>query len=313
MRCTSPKTVGFKSDGKTISWSPKNYSKQFATFQLPCGKCISCRLEYSRQWAQRCVHEASMYEKNCFITLTYNDENLGDNRLDYTDFQKFMKRLRKKEPHLEISFFATGEYGELNKRKHWHAIIFNWEPPDKIHQFTTDRGDKVFTSTTLDTLWGLGETKTGSVTIESAGYCARYAAKKLVHGKDQEHNYNPISKKSSKHAIGKRWLEKHWEDVFNHGYLVNHDGTKTGIPRYYEKWLANPKNGHLDVWIKYRTRVKEELAQKLIKQEEQLQKQEFDINWERLNQGKPKQISRNETRAQILKEKFDKLQQLLKL
>lgn len=44
--------------------------------KLPCGQCIGCRLERSRQWAMRCVHEASLYEKNCFITLTYDDSHL---------------------------------------------------------------------------------------------------------------------------------------------------------------------------------------------------------------------------------------------
>lgn len=43
---------------------------------LPCGQCIGCRLERSRQWAIRCAHEASLYEENCFITLTYRDEDL---------------------------------------------------------------------------------------------------------------------------------------------------------------------------------------------------------------------------------------------
>jgi hypothetical protein len=250
-----------------------------------------------------------MYENNAFITLTYNDENLGDNKLNYKDFQDFMKRLRSKEPHLEISYFVTGEYGENTKRKHWHAIIFNWSPSDQLHQFTTERGDKVYTSQSLDILWGLGDTKVGTVTIESAGYCARYAAKKLVHGHDSEHDYQPISKKSSKHAIGKKWLEKHWQDVFNHGYIINADGVKSGVPRYYEKWLKRERPGH---WRHYRTKIKEELLLKLIKQEDEAQKQEFNINWERLNQGKSKQITRNETRAQILKKKFDDLQKNLR-
>ena len=150
----------------------------------------------------------------------------------------------------------------------------------------------------------------GQVTFESAGYCARYAAKKLVHGNDQDHEYQPISKKSSKHAIGKRWLEKHWQDVFNHGYIINADGVKSGIPRYYEKWLKKEYPSH---WRRYRTKTKEELLQKLILTEEEIKSDEFQINWERLSQGKPFQISRNETRNQILKKKFDELQQLLKL
>jgi len=64
--------------------------------ELPCGQCIGCRLERSRQWAIRCVHEASMHENNCFITLTYAPEYLPpDGGLIKSDFQKFIKRLRK--------------------------------------------------------------------------------------------------------------------------------------------------------------------------------------------------------------------------
>jgi len=43
---------------------------------IPCGRCIGCRLERSRQWAIRCVHEASLHEDNAFITLTYAPENI---------------------------------------------------------------------------------------------------------------------------------------------------------------------------------------------------------------------------------------------
>ena len=251
-----------------------------------------------------------MHENNSFITLTYSDENLKSPKLIYKDFQDFMKRLRSKNPHLEIGVFVTGEYGEEKKRPHWHAILFNFRPEDLEPKYKNQRGDQVYDSKSLTQLWGQGVTECGSVTFESAGYTARYAAKKLVHGNDSDHDYQPISRKSSKHAIGKRWLEKHWEDVFNHGYIINADGVKSGVPRYYEKWLKRERPGH---WRHYRTKVKEELLLKLIKQEEELQAQEWDTNWERLNQGKPKQITRNQTRAQILKQKFDKLQELLKL
>ena len=287
MRCTSPRTVGFKSDGKTISWSQKDYSKEFATFQLPCGKCLACRLDYSRQWAVRCMHEAKCFgDRNSFITLTYNDENLYSDKLYYIDFQLFIKRLRsrilddelkkifpshssdqradewsgmskesKKEINekIAIGFFVTGEYGERRKRKHWHALIFNWRPDDCEYKYSNDRGDKVYSSKQLDDLWTFGITEVGSVTFESAGYCARYAAKKLVHGKDQDHNYDPISKKSSKHAIGKRWLEKYHDDLFNYGQLIVNGRPAGSIPRYYEKWLAKH---HPEKFVRYIIEVK---------------------------------------------------------
>jgi hypothetical protein len=45
---------------------------------LPCGQCIGCRLQRSREWAARCVFEASRHEKNSFITLTYAPECLPE-------------------------------------------------------------------------------------------------------------------------------------------------------------------------------------------------------------------------------------------
>ena len=45
---------------------------------VSCGQCIGCRLERSRQWAVRCMHEASLHTDNCFITLTYDDDGLSN-------------------------------------------------------------------------------------------------------------------------------------------------------------------------------------------------------------------------------------------
>ena len=64
---------------------------------ISCGSCIGCRLERSRQWAVRCMHEAQLYRDNCFITLTYSDLHLPeDGSLHVKHFQDFMKRFRKK-------------------------------------------------------------------------------------------------------------------------------------------------------------------------------------------------------------------------
>jgi len=307
MRCLNPRTVGFMDDGKTISWSQKHFSKEYATFQLPCTKCIECRLEYARQWAVRCVHEASMYQDNAFITLTYSDEHLKSDKLQYVDFQLFMKRLRKtlNEP---IGFFVTGEYGEKTKRPHWHAIVFNWTPRDAKPSRVTERGDRVFTSDHLDRLWGKGRTETGTVTFESAGYCARYAAKKLVHGSDECHDYHPISKKSSKHAIGKKFLEKHWKDIFNYGEVHLPDGNMSCIPRYYEKWL---KEHQPDAWIEYIDKLKLKRMEDATAREQR----EEDRYWGQMDRRarfKPALITKNKRRKAVVEAKFKLLQQHLK-
>lgn len=332
MRCLKPRTVGFLADGKTISWSPKSYSKEYPTFQLPCSKCIECRLEYARQWAVRSVHEASMFENNSFITLTYADEHLDSPKLQYRHFQLFAKSLRKKiytdyvkgfgienwkqlskaekKEHYEkfsIGIFVTGEYGDLTKRPHWHAIIFNWQPRDLRKRYTSDSGHVVYSSTTLDNLWKRGKTEVGSVNFDSAGYVARYAAKKLVHGHDG-HEYEPISKKSSRQAIGKRFLEKYWKDIFSYGEVLLPDGQKTAIPRYYEKWLL--KN-HPESWRRYVTEIK----QKRINEAEAREQRETERYWETSDKrrwNKPTLVTKKERKSALIHNRFKKLQKFLK-
>lgn len=317
MRCLSPRTVGFLADGKTITWSQKNYSKEYATFQLPCSKCIECRLEYARQWAVRCVHEAKMYENNSFVTLTYSDENLKSSKLQYKDFQDFVKRLRydiwQRTPNYEkeqnrISIFVTGEYGELRKRPHWHALIFNWRPDDLVHHYTNDNGDRVYTSATLDNLWTHGNTEVGSITFNSAGYVARYAAKKLVHGKDDEHDYQPVSKKSSKNAIGKKFLEKYWKDIFNYGKCILEGGQQIPIPRYYEKWL---QKNQPEAWENYITKIKAERVARAEAKNKLDKLNEARINSKR-HFSKGGQVTDLEMKKVIIEQKFAQLQQHLK-
>jgi len=251
-----------------------------------------------------------MHEDNCFITLTYNNEHLTP-KLQYTDFQKFIKRLRRTLPHeKKISVFVTGEYGEKTKRPHWHAIIFNWRPSDTVHKYTNERGDRVSSSETLDTLWGKGITELGTVTFESAGYCARYAAKKLIHGKDQDHDFHPISKKSSKHAIGKKFLEQYWTDIFNHGEVILPDGNKCAIPRYYEKWL---KENQPKAWQDYMLDIKYKRIEKAEAKSDALKEKTYQINEKRFTNGKlTSQISQQEVKKQIIDKKFKQLQTHLK-
>jgi len=333
LQCTSPRTVGFLPDGKTISWSSKKSSKEFASFQLPCGQCLACRLDYARQWAIRCVHESKMHENNCFITLTYSDEHLKSPKLIYSDFQLFMKRLRDKKfrdfmkkfgkenwklltkqerkkhyETLSIGYFVTGEYGEKTKRPHWHACLFNYSPTDPVPKYTNHNGDTAYTSQELENLWPQGNSEFGQVTFESAGYCARYAAKKLVHGKDSEHEFKPISKKSARQAIGKKFLEKYYKDVFTHGHIVLENGKTCSIPRYYEKWF---KQHHPKEYEIYATETK---LRKATHAKNKALKELEKFKEDSLNRGiKGATITRKQSAKEILKSKFKTLQNNLKL
>lgn len=254
------------------------------------------------------MHEAQMHSENAFLTLTYSDEFLKSPRLVYSDFQLFMKRLRKVQD-APIGMFVTGEYGDVTKRPHWHVITFNWYPRDAVYSRPNERGDKIFKSADLERIWGQGRCEVGSVTFESAGYVARYAAKKLEHGRDQDHDFHPISKKSSKHAIGKAWVEKYWPEVVNLGCIVL-NGVKMSTPRYYEKWL---KEKQPEGWIRYVTVSKD--ARISAAQDSALREK---AEWEemtnrRLDLGKTFPLTRDQVKAKIQAEKFKLLQQSLKL
>ena len=141
MQCLRPIKAGYNKAGE-ITFSQKTLSKELEAFEFECRKCLPCRLNIAREKAVRTYHESKIFEDNIFLTLTYNEENLKSTKLQYIDFQLFMKSLRESitrdikdedtKEKLRISFMVTGEYGEKNKRPHWHAIIFNYKPKDLI-------------------------------------------------------------------------------------------------------------------------------------------------------------------------------------
>ena len=217
--------------------------------QIACGQCVGCRLERSRQWAIRCVHEASLHENNCFITLTFNNENLErrDNpwSLDVRDFQLFMKRLRKKFGK-NIRFFHCGEYGENFGRPHYHACLFNFDFPDK-ELWRISNGCRLYISESLSKLWPYGFVTIGDVTFESAAYVARYILKKVT-GDNAENHYQWTDEEtgeihprkpeyttmSRRPGIGKGWFDLYTSDVYPSDFVVI-NGKKMRPPKYYDK------------------------------------------------------------------------------
>lgn len=311
MSCSRPLTASFDSSGK-ITFSARKFEKGLVPFQLPCSKCVACRLDRAKKKAIRVYHEAQMSESAIFLTLTYSDEHVGDGRLRYRDWQLFMKKLRKRSVE-RISFMVTGEYGEITKRPHWHAIVFNYYPSDARRLRTTERGDDVWFSESLDALWGNGFTEFGSVTLESANYVARYAAKKLVHGPDKSHNLHPVHRTSCKHAIGKKWIETYWKSVFEKGFVVLPGGVKAGIPRYYEDWLKKNQPG---AWRQYLVQAKQETIDRVLafKNQEQLAYQIYRENrrhdWELYINSLP---GPEHMRDYVTNIRFNQLQERLKL
>lgn len=260
-----------------LIFSRPNKAFEYDEFTVPCGKCVGCRLDYSRQWAVRCYHEASLYEDNCFITLTYAPEHLPEGgTLVKEHFVLFMKRLREKfargirdedgnviyQKEEKIRVFYCGEYGGKYGRPHYHALLFNVDFPDKTFwrnsQAKAGRGKKaesykIYRSKILEELWPYGNCEIGSVSFESAAYVARYMMKK-VKGKNAAEHYrvvDPITfeifdrlpefaEPSRNPGIGRPWLEKYHTDIFpdDSCTIISVKGkTSVSVPRYYSNWF----------------------------------------------------------------------------
>lgn len=234
--------------------------------KLPCGQCIGCRLEKSRQWALRCVHEAQLHSQNCFVTLTYSDENLPQwGSLNREDLTKFFKRVRKNVG--PFRYYACGEYGDETKRAHYHACLFGLDFNDKV-PFSNKGGHTLYISPTLNELWKLGNTSIGELTFETAAYTARYVMKKGF-GKGMppycrldaetgeaiplEQPYAVMSLRcrgadGKVGGLGSEWIRKYATDIYNHEKdFIMVRGKKMKPARYYDKVYDEINPEHMEV------------------------------------------------------------------
>ena len=204
---------------------------------VPCGKCIKCRIQRTNEWKLRLVHESRYHEESCFITLTYNDENLPEDRsLDKRVLQNFIKRLRKRIEPVRIKYYASGEYGSLLLREHYHIICFGWNPPiEDLYKAYKKKGKQYYGSRTISALWTYGFNVVGQVTGDSCQYVAGYVRKKLF-GKQGHNIYGgrlpPFALQSR--GIGARYAFEHWEELKTNLCVIER-GKNLGTPRYYAK------------------------------------------------------------------------------
>lgn len=268
MPCYSPLT-GWRArtrnpSGKYSIVFVKNEGYADTEISIPCGQCIGCRLDHSRNWAIRCMHEAQMHKNNCFITLTYADEKIPKigpyPTLVKEHFQKFMMRLRKKFGD-GIKYYACGEYGDKYERPHYHACLFGVNFNDK-ELWSIKNEHRLYISETLNKLWSDPDDKQpygwctiGELTFETAAYTARYCMKKRK-GKNADEHYQRIHPEtgeiltietefplmSRRPGLGRSWLDSYHNDVYPHDFTVV-STRQMKPPKYYDN-LFEKNNPH---------------------------------------------------------------------
>lgn len=229
--------------------------------KVPCGKCIGCRLDYSRHWAIRSMHEARMHSDNCFVTLTFNDEHMPlDRSLSRGYIQSWLKRFRYKYGD-GIRYMLCGEYGARTGRPHYHILFYGFNFPDR-YVWSERRGNLYYRSPGLEELWrdahsdeSNGFSIIGDVSFESSAYVARYVTKKVFGANSKKHYYGrekEFLNMSRMPGLGNEFFYKYWQDMYNVGYVVmdnNGHKFKAPIPRYYDNLLSCHSP---DVYFRYK-------------------------------------------------------------
>lgn len=244
--------------------------------QIPCGRCIECRLAYTRQKANQMYAEyLSRNKENCyFLTLTYNDENLKEHETVNTetgevfhgislckeDVQKFWKRLRYYKSQDEISYVIAGEYGPASMRPHYHAIVYGLTIDSSKSKYLglSETGSPMWTNSEIEKIWGNGQVAIEKVTWDTCAYVARYIMKK-------QYGQNKIIydcmgvipefiQQSNKRPIGKTYYEKHKEELYktDEFFVPGKQNIKTNKPPMYFDKMLKAENEDLYNHIKIR-------------------------------------------------------------
>lgn len=250
MKCTRPLTLYYNEKGERVSYRPGagiDSPPQFAKY-VPCGKCLSCRINKRREWTLRLCHEEVFSSSAFFVTLTYDEEHVpfdsnGNMAVSKEDVQKFMKRLRYRCGD-GIRFFLNSEYGELG-RPHYHALIFNipselmFEGARRIFR----KGSISFTCPFLMSIWKMGNVEFGTASKERAGYTARYFIDRKEIDPILVPNFSLMSRNP---GIGNAYMKEIIDKVKVHGLrgCLNASGTYVALPRYYRTSIYDPDELH---------------------------------------------------------------------
>lgn len=245
----------------------------YKIYPVKCQECIGCRLDYSREWANRAYLESLYWKQNYFVTLTYDEDNITlldeietpdeftfvkedlkdiiewEGTLVPKELQDFMKRLRinmerKYRQIGPIRMMACGEYGTRTKRPHYHLILFNLQLPADSFYDPKIKWEKYtyYHNTIIEEAWHKGFVDITDASWNTMAYVARYITKK-INGKKSDLHYGiqgqqkEFFRVSNRPGIGWQYYQDHKEEIYEHDkiMIVNNKGVHyVRPPKYYD-------------------------------------------------------------------------------
>lgn len=217
-----------------------------------CGHCPKCLSLKRLEWSIRIDAEARCHDKNCFLTLTYDDDHLP-NSLSLDRMQRFWKSFRKEWP---IRYFCAGEYGDKFERPHYHVAAFGIDRTSPcFSHMVYDPKKRVWRGKMAH--WPDGFVAVGSLTPASAQYVAKYILKKqdlgfwgrevgsdVLNSKlrwfkdlpaDKEPEFQVMSRRP---GLGFPFLAKYGREMLARDSYVL-DGKEVPIPQYFKQKLLS--------------------------------------------------------------------------
>lgn len=204
---------------------------------VPCGRCPPCKQRRVNSWVFRLMQEEKVSSSAHFVTLTYDTVHVpisehGFPTLCKSDFQCYMKRLRKLCDGVRLKYYVAGEYGTKNHRPHYHAIVFN-----------------VPSQSFFEEAWAIdgvsfGSVHVGSVTSDSVAYTMKYIDKppsRRLYGSrdDRACEFSLMSKGLGANYLSPEMLTYHKSDL-SRNYAMKEGGVKIALPQYYSRKIYTP-------------------------------------------------------------------------
>lgn len=277
MSCTKPKCMlvskGHKAvfadlygepPGKRVTYQGVDWRVAY----VPCGMCLACRRDRRMDYTVLQALEASLYEQNWFLTLTYDDVKASELGYDVrslcpahvSHFNELMRKFLKYHGKL-YRFFGCGEYGEQYRRPHFHLSLFGLTASDLglgdvfgdntvrvsglnhariVHGFRQgatkdEQGNFYFDSPVIARYWQYGGHRLYIANKDTFQYVAGYVTKKLLGASGKEQRLDGFVNDycfQSRPSIGFPWYLKFKDHLSNleGDRLVNDSVSCFGLP-----------------------------------------------------------------------------------
>lgn len=230
----------------------------------PCGMCQGCRIQKVTEFKNRFQLDLREYDfVGSFITLTYSNDNLpfllpigssisgtyfkGINHsatLYKPDLMNFLDNLNhkvKRRFNLPIKYIACGEYGDDNKRPHYHACILGLPSSERKLVYDT---------------WNKGRIDIKPINNGAVRYVVGYIHRQVKcfdNLYDFWGDYQPEFGLFSK-GLGTLHYKSHSDDydIFGRFKLVGNGDKFYELNNYYKKKFGFINDKHFDSSLKKR-------------------------------------------------------------